>query len=583
MTSIEPLNLFEILKQKINWGTLLTPVRKISEKFESFNTPLGQTFLLNAMDISGGDLKECKEVISEKDLFQTLSLDTTIKTIFGNLSNPCLVKEKDGTVSILVGMDVFEFEKPLNELITKTGLDKDITKNLSEAKNKLQKFAKINIGKIDLSEESKDILGLFTAFVLQEYDKSQIKDGKLQDKLFGELSVISSENNKFVEILDTTNLKNNPKLCDVSDSDTTNLLSVYTITKVRKQDENNYCVDLETNKYYQQNRVLSIITVPIDLKVKHAASTSDMMDNKKDLSENQIKELDKETKKSVLDSYVGNFISTVYKDSKKWNIEWMRLNDGAILMKVKEKDGKNIIFNKFDVTNAIMVEEKCPEYKVEPRIKEFIRVQEFCKSKDKYKLKFVLNGSDQSRFIGMKIPKSELQEMSNLEELDKFRENFGQFDKAGFKYNTYKSYGGVCASGLCGSSLYGYPYNYTYGNYYGTYYVPPVVSSIVPTAPVISTVPYVYSYPNITTNTYSLGSYYSPYTYYVPYSYGVPYTYTAPYTYSIPYTYYVLSEEISEIKRIKQHPSKHVQTFVEDEFDKFRVVKKDKNFSFYKN
>lgn len=579
MTSVDPEHLFQLLRQKINWGTLLTPVRKIAENFESFNTASKQTFLLNGMDLSGENLPECKDISGQA--FENLTLDTKIKTIFANLTKPCLIREKDGTVSIGAMMELFHFDKPLEELVSKTGMDKDILKVLDQAKEKDQRFTKFNIGKINMSEVNKDILGLFTAFVIQEYDKSQTKDGKLKDNLIGEISVISSENKKYVEILDTTGLISNPKLCDVSDSEINNLLSVTTIKKVRDVDDKHYCVDFDMNKYYQQNRVLTIVTVPIDLKVKHVLADSEKTNT--DMSENKMTELSSEMKKSVVDSYVGNYLNSFYNDPKKYEIEWIRLNDGVIMLKVTDNTNKNVAFHKFDATFAVLDKSECPEYKIDPKIKEFIRIQEFCKTKDKYKLKYALVGSDHSKFTGLKISKTQLEETKSIEDLEKFKDNFDQMNKIS-TYRTYRSYSGVCSSGNCGgyrsSGLYSYPY--TYGNYwYGSYYVPPAVTSIIPTAPVITYTPYTYTYPYVTTSNYTLGSYYSPYTYYMPYSYSVPYTYVAPYTYSIPYTYYVQAEQYdvgSKMIRTKQNTN-----LLEDEFDKFHIVQRNKNIKKYLN
>jgi hypothetical protein len=575
MTSLDPTYLFQLFRQKIDWGTLLTPVRKISDQLESFNTASKQVFLLDGLDLSGGNIPECKDVSGE--LFQNLTLDSNIKTIYGKLSDVCLLKEKDGTVSIGSNLNLFEFEKPLEELVSKTGLDKDIVKVLDQAKNTYKQFTKMNIGKIDLSDEKKDILGLFSAFILQEYDKSQTKDGPLKDKIVGEISILSSENKKYVEILDTTKMINNPKLCDISDNENTNLISVTTITKVREIDDKNYCIDFDTNRYYQQNRTLTIVTVPIDLKVKHIASTENEPSTETD-QKNSVSELSSETKKSIVDSYVANYLNSFYNDPKKFNIEWMRLNDGVILLKVKQEGSKNIVFHKFDSNFAVLDKSECPEYKIDPEIKEYIRIEEFCQKKDTYKLKYVLIGSDHSTFTGFKVSKAQLQEVKTAEELEKFKNEFGMIDRVSTYRRTYRSYSGVCNSGNCGSSLYSYPYYY--GNYwYGSYYVPPVVSTIVPTAPVINYTPYTYTYPPITT-TYSLGTYYSPYSYYIPYSYNVPYTYVAPYTYSIPYTYYVKSVEGMDELYIGNRNKRIISEEI-DEFDRYHIVQRNKDIKKY--
>jgi hypothetical protein len=338
----------------------------------------------------------------------------------------------------------------------------------------------------------------------------------------------------------------------------------------------NYCIDFDTNKYYQQNRIITIVTVPIDLKVKHVSNENNTTDQE---MKPKLNELSNEKKKSIVDSYVANYLNSFYNDPKKYKIEWMRMNDGIILMKITQTDSKNVVFHKFDSTLAVMDDTPCPESKTDPKIKEFIRIQEFCKSKDTYKLKYALIGSDQSSFVGFKVSKAKLEEVKSSDELEKFKQDFGTFDKISTYRRTYRSYSGVCGSGNCGlgSSLYTYPYSY--GNYwYGSYYLPPVVSSIVPTAPVITYTPYTYNYPVIGntygTSLYTLGSYYSPYTYSVPYSYTVPYTYVAPYTYSIPYTYYVHAETFGEMKQIQN--KKNVFHVFEDEFDRFPIIQRNK-------
>jgi hypothetical protein len=241
-------------------------------------------------------------------------------------------------------------------------------------------------------------------------------------------------------------------------------------------------------------------------------------------------------KRSVLDSYIANYLSSVYKDKEKWSIEWMRLKDGSILIKNKSKDDRELIFHKFDIKDAVVEKDDCPKYKIDPKVREFIYFQEFCKKDKQYKLKYGLVGTENSMIVGLKVAFTKLVEARNQEELENFKRNIGKFEKA--YYSTvlpyYNTFSGLYNLGLYQSGVYNYPF--TYSNitpYYNTYYVPPVASSIVPTAPVVSQVPYTYNYPMISTSMYTLGSYYTPYTY----SYLNPFTYVSPYTYS----YYIKS------------------------------------------
>lgn len=574
MTSIDPLYIFEILKQKVDWGTLLTPVNKFHDLLESFNTTEDTSILLNAKDLSGV-LVECKNTVDDKDNFKNLNLGKEIKSILANLSNACIVKNADGTQKIRIEMNILGSDKKITDLIKPNSTEKEILSAFQDAKTKIKQYGYVNIGKSDLSAEKKDILNLITALLKQTYEKSETKDGEFKQETKGEIGILTSEKKKFVEILDMTGVKNNPKLCDVSESQITNIISVTNITNIRKLDNGkSYCLDLQTSRSYQQNRVLNITTTePVKASTRRIMDGSEniMDDSKKNGNGNGNGQMtsDESLKNSVLESYLASYLSSVYKDKDKWNLEWMRLSPTAILMKIKSTDGNESIFHKFDATNATSDTSECPKYKIDPRVREFIYFQEFCKKDNQYKLKYGLVGSENSNIVGLKISFAKLVEAKTKQELEQFRQNFGKFDKAYFTTIPYysTSFSGLYNLGLYNSGIYSYPYSFAgVTPYYGSYYVPPVASYIVPTAPVVSTTPYTYTYPPVTSN-YTLGNYYSPYSY----SYATPFTYTTPYTYTYttPYTYYVKSDERNESE---QNYIRLIKSDM-DEFDKFRNVK----------
>jgi len=570
MSSINPLYIFEIVKQKVDWGTILTPVNKIHDVLETFNSTDNKTLILNGKDLSN-NVVECKDTIPESETFKNLDLGKDIKVILANLKNACIVKDADGTQKIRVEMDILGTDKRITDLIKPTSSEKDIIEALQDAKIKVKKYGYVKIGKSSLSSEKKDILGLITALLTQEYEKSTNKDGKLSQEIKGEIGIINSEKQKFVELLDMTDVKNNPKLCDVSDIQLTNIISVTNIKTIRVLDEGkSYCLDLHTSKSYQQNRILTVDTTePIKTNMKTIRETNGTNDESMDDSENDKRNGESaqdSLKKSVLDSYIANYLSSVYKDKDKWTVEWMRLTDTSILIKIKNKDDKELIFHKFDASDAILETGSCPEYKIDPKVREFIYFQEFCKKDTQYKLKYGLVGTQNSMIVGLKVSFVKLVEARSKQELENFKRNIGNFDKAYYTSTLpyYNTFAGLYNLGLYNSGVYTYPYSYSsIIPYYGTYYVPPVVSTIVPTAPVVSQVPYTYTYPPVT-SMYSLGSYYAPYTY----SYISPYTYS----YTSPYRYYIKSEVPMTIRESEQNYRRLIKTET-DEFDKFRNVK----------
>jgi hypothetical protein len=469
-------------------------------------------------------------------------------------------------------MNILGSDKKITDLIKPTSNEKEILSAFQDAKTKVKQYGYVNIGK-ELSAEKKDILGLITALLKQTYEKSATKDGEFQQDVKGEIGIIASEKKKFVEILDMTGVKNNDKLCDVSESQITNIISITNIMNIRSLDNGkNFCVDLQTSRSYQQTRVLGITTTePVKSKQysiqRVRAAQEDVSGNEMDQNKNKDVEIpDEKLKNAVLESYIASYLAAVYKEKDKWDFEWMRLSPTSILMKIKSIDGNETIFHKFDATNAMMdTTTECPEYKIDPRVREFIYFQEFCKKDTLYKVKYGLIGTEHSNIVGLKVAFIKLVEAKNKQELDNFRNNFGKFDKAYFTTVPYysSSYAGLYNLGLYNSGVYSYPYSFGgVTPYYGSYYVPPVASYIVPTAPVVSTTPYTYTYPPIiSTSQYTLGSYYAPYTY----SYATPFTYSYG-GYGYPYSYYYVKE------RSEQNYLRLIKTDM-DEFDKFRNVK----------
>lgn len=578
MTSINPLYIFEIAKQKVDWGTILTPVNKIHDVFETFNTTNDKTVFVNGKDLSA-NVMECKDIVEEKDKFKNLDVMNGVKTILVNLSNACITKDEMGNSVIRIEMNMTGSDKKATDLIQPTSTEQDILSIFKDSKM-IKKFGHVKIGK-ELNMEKKDILGLITAIMKQEYEKSSTKDGELKQDVKGEIGIIASEKQKYVELLDMTDVKSNPSLCDISDTQITNIISVTNIKKIRSIDDGkNYCIDLHTSKSYQQNRILTVNTtqpVPMNKK-KIMDEMDDTKNEKKENGKGEMMKPDEAMKKSVLESYLASYLSTIYKDKDKWNVEWMKLSETSILVKIKNKDDTETIFHKFDATDAVLENGACPEYEIDPRVREFIYFQEFCKKDKQYKLKYGLVGSEHSSIIGLKIAFTKLVEAKTKQELDNFKNNIGKFSKAYFtSLPYYSAYSGMYNLGLYNSGIYTYPYSLgSVTPYYGSYYVPPVASTIVPTAPVVSSIPYTYTYPPITSynNTLSLGSYYTPYTY----SYASPFTYSysSPYNYnySYPYTYYVKAAA-SEIKVKNESKENYLRLIKSDmeEFDKFRNVK----------
>ena len=577
MTTINPELLFEVLKQKINWGTMLTPVRRVGQLIESYNTLTGKTLLIDGSQLAALSLtNECKDKVDPKDEFKSLDLTPTTKTVVAVLKDVCLVKSGDETL-VRVKMDLNGFDKKLMELIPDKGTEKDILSNLKSANKTATQYATFSLGKNTLDPEKKDILGLIFALLKQEYEKSPVKDGELKQTNLNEHSIIISDKQKFVDIVDVTNATTDPKLCDTKDNVTTNAITLVNIKSYRMLDEGkSFCVDLDYHRYYQQQRVLTVNTVQPsktgemeDQDTMDDHDHGDMDDKKTNGQKDKGKDMMNTGKKTVLDSFIANYLSQAYADSKKWNIEWMRIGDNIIFLKATNNENKESIFYKFDITYAVSDASKCPEKSSVPTVREFVYLDKFCKKDNQYKLQFNLVGSEVTAMNGMVVPFASLKEGKTSKELQDFIDSMNKNNnvkKAYYfgnsLYNPYRGlfgvgYGSGCGGGYgCGyGSVVGYPgfgigYN-AFAPTFSTVVAPPLSVAVAPTAPLTIAPPVVsgygyaspgygygyaspgygygvpslgaYSYPSVVGSTYpsyGYGSVYSPLSYGAGYGYG---------------------------------------------------------------
>lgn len=593
MTSINPIFVYEIIKNKVGWDPKLTPVVRISDFLETFNSSNNKTLILNGSNILKNAIPVCgnnnlpsnyKTNIYNSEL---QNIGDNIKTVVSNVKPVCLLNGKD----LIIQIDLFGFNNPLsdNQNIT------DLLSNdkLQNAVKKLQKYATINLGK-DINQEpnKKDVLGLLQTLLLSEYNKldAKNKDGNLKQQVIAnQIGLMISDGQKYIELIDVTNANQDTKLCEMKDMNVNNTMNVTNITKYSMLDDGKtFCVDVEMKTNFAQNRIQTINTTD-------KSNMSYGNNNKKQIAYGDRKEMMSSAKSAVLDSYVAGLLDQVYKMKDKYNVEIMRPTDTTILVKVTDKQSKEVFFNKIDITNAVSDSGTCGEEQNTSRIREYISVDRYCKSGNSYKVAFNVTGSEYTNINSLKIPFAKLQESKDAKFFEEYIKSLHSVTKKvnqKFKprsaivflnspWNYFAGrYGGVYGLGLYGAGLYGYPtigyggaygYPYGYGGVYGSsfVYTPPLVSSIVPTAPVLSSplistpvvaAPYVssplvsayssvapltYSYPAITTSSYTLGSYYSPYAGY-GYSYASPFGSPYSYTYTTPYTF-VKSEE----KRVK--------------------------------
>jgi len=468
MTTINPELLFEILKQKINWGYLLTPVRRIAPYIESFNTTTGKSLIIDGSKLVGLELtNECKDKTEEKDKFQSMDLTPTTKTVVAVLTDVCLIKQVDDTV-VRVKMDLSGFDKSMMDLIPKGGTDKDILTDLKSAPTKVTKYATFSLGKNTITPEKKDILGLLFALIKQEYSKSSVKDGELKQTILNEHSIITSDKQNYVHVIDATiaNAMADPKLCDI----TTNAITFVNINTYRMLDEGkSFCVDLDYRRYYQQQKTLNINLRPPEPtptppapepktqringrakpKVQAPPPPKPSDDTKKPdppvpLDDDEIKpkpptpsddtkkpdtkgkEMMETGKKTVLDSFIANYLKQVYSDNKKWNVEWMRDGDNIIYLKATNLQNNERVFYKFDISNAVSDTSKCPEKSSVPVIREFLYIEKFCKRNNQYKILYNLVGSEDISMSGNVVPFATLKETKSSKELQDFIESLGE-------------------------------------------------------------------------------------------------------------------------------------------------------------
>jgi hypothetical protein len=575
MTNINPIFIFELLKQKVDWNTFLTPVRRINDFLETFNALNNKTLLLNGKNIPTS-IPDCKTNVDPKDIFKTLDLTPQTKTVVVNFDDLCLLKN-GGQTQIRVGLDLYGFEKKLSDLISSNSSEEALLNQLKTATTNVKKYATIPLGNVTPSPEKKDILGLLLALVNKEYKQAGSTDGDLKQEIQNEIGLSYSQKQKFVEILDATKVVVDEKLCDAKDSETTNSMVMTNITEYRMLDGGkSFCIDLNQTKFYQQQRVLTINTTDnvksnsvVQLPIENGKNGKGMMDS---------------GKKTVLESYVAGFLNQVYADKKKWNVEWIRMNDNIILLKVTNNDTKEIIFNKIDITNAISVSEDCPKATSDPVVREYVSIEKFCKGTNQYKVQINIVGSEYTSFVGTTIPFSKLEEVKSMRDFENFRSKMSEslnkpasqtlndvepkqafYYRYGSPYGGYGAYGygygGLFGLGTYGAGIYGYPrggvgLGYGLGYGLGVTYVPPVATAIVPTAPVVGgIVASPYTYPAITTSTYTLGSYYAPYNY----AYASPYAYS-PYGYG--YGSVIIKSDITpDIHRIKANTDRNFFEF----------------------
>jgi len=548
MTTINPELLFEILKQKISWGSLLTPVRRIGDFIESFNTNTGNSLIIDGSKLAALDLtNECKDKVEEKDKFNNLDLTPTTKTVVAVLQDVCLIKQEDDTL-VRVKMALSGFDKKLADLIPPNGSDKDILNDLKSAKTNVTKYATFSLGKNKITPEKKDILNLLYALIRQEYSKSSVKDGDLKQAILNEHSIITSDKQNYIHVMDVTmaNAMADPKLCDI----TTNAITFVNIKNYRMLDGGkSFCVDLDYRKYYQQQKTLTINTIrpnttpeeiPQEMKVngkKVSPAPSDKTtppsdktappsdkttppsdkttppkpkDDTKKPTDETGKEMMDTGKKTVLDSFIANYLSQVYADSKKWNIEWMRSGDNIVYLKASNLQNGESLFYKFDITYAVSDASPCPEKSSVPVIREFLYLEKFCKRNNQYKILYNLVGSEDNAMSGTVVPFATLKETKSSKELKDFVDSLNETDKTkkvGFYpfsafpmppfYNYFRGFYGIgygtgCVGCSCAyGSVVGYP---SYGCGYDYYYpvssqnssllVPKMALSITPTSPV---------------------------------------------------------------------------------------------------
>jgi hypothetical protein len=552
MTTINPELLFEVLKQKINWGTMLTPVRRIGQLVESYNTLTGKTLLIDGSQLVALNLtNECKDKVDPKDEFKSLDLTPTTKTVVAVLKDVCLVKSGDETL-VRVKMDLNGFDKKLMELIPDKGTEKDVLSNLKSANKTITQYATFSLGKNTLDPQKKDILGLLFALLKQEYEKSSVKDGELKQTNLNEHSIILSDKQKFIDIVDVTNATSDPKLCDVKDNVTTNAITLVNIKSYRMLDQGkSFCVDLDYHRYYQQQRILTVNTVNPSKSAEKEKGMDEMDDHDHDhgdMNDKKTNEKGKEMmdsgKKTVLDSFIANYLSQAYADIKKWNIEWMRIGENIIFLKATNIENKESIFYKFDITYAVSDASKCPEKSSMPSIREFVYLDKFCKKDTQYKLQFNLVGSEVTAMNGMVVPFASLKESKTSKELQDFIDSMNKNNnvkKAYFASGFFNPYRGLFGVGYgagyglgcggyglgCGGygSVVGYPgfgigYN-AFAPTLSTVVAPPLSVAVAPTAPLTIAPPLSVAVAPPVVSSYGSYGYASP-PVVSSYGYGVP-------------------------------------------------------------
>lgn len=573
--NLNPVFVYEIMKQKLNWDAKLSPVEKVSDFVETFNISGNRTLVLNGNGLlKNGKISSCgSESInanSPSDLIKNLG--SGVKTIMVNLRDVCLSKQN----MLSAKADIYGFEKGISDLVSdKSTLVSESV--LQRANKKDTKTVSVSVGN-DLKGEKKDILNLLKKLIESEYEKvdSKTKDGSLNQKIIGEIGLIISQGQKYVDVIDTTNLIQDSKICDTSDNNINNTMNVTNITKYNMLDDGeSFCIDVDIHSFFTQSRIQTIDTTP-ETALSSCSGESCSGASSSYLSEVHVasgKEMLESGKAIVIESYVAGLLDQVYKMKDKYKVEIMRPSDTVIMVKITDNQTKEIYFNKIDITNAVS-DTSCGMEKTDSRIREYISVDKYCKKSSSYKVQFLITGSEHTVISSRKIPFAKLQESLDVKQFSEYVKSLhndtnavahsvGQaspqatssivspkraFLVVGRPWNYYGGvYGGLYGIGLGSAGIYSYPrvgfggvYGYPYG-YSGVFgspfvYIPPLSLSMVPTAPVIaspfvgsafssplitgpivsspfisSVSPFTYNYPMITTSNYSIGSYYSPY------------------------------------------------------------------------
>jgi hypothetical protein len=496
---MNPLFIYELLKQKVQWNTYLTPIKKINDYFQTFLSLEQKVVVIDGSILKDtNDIKDCDQ--KTKPDFSGIPQSKDIQTILVQVTNICKIRlpKED---QILLALKISEFKDQINKLVKE---ESEIL-NLKGDQESYISVA-VPLGGNKIPEDKKEILNLLFTILEKEYEKADHKDGKLQKQIQNELGLIESEKNNFVQLIDLTNLKNDPALCDASSEDFHNIVILTTIKKFRMVDQGkSFCVDVDLKTYYQQMKQLSVINNSLSPEKVYSIHRiqSDDQDSK-----NGSGMMDS-GKKIVLESYVASLLSTLYADSTQWKVQWLRIRENLIIIKIVNLQTNHLIFNEISIEEAESSSEVCPKYEIEPVVREFIWVNKYCKKSNETKMSVLITGVEETKIKGLNVTASQLEESKSPKDYEAYRDLFTRKTKSVYYYNNpYYSYGGLYRYNY-NRGIYGFPFmNNSLQN--SVVYAPPLVTSILPTAPIVNQVlpPYTFNLPMISNNTYS---YVAPY------------------------------------------------------------------------